>query len=265
MGKAETRSDVSATATALQRSRGRDRVALITWPTAGQAQITCTVHMDWDCASAQHPGVAPVALVGFALAQALRMNPVLNRRVALWKIRNHKTVRVSFAVDAERELRIAVVDRADSFDSRQFQRALITATRIAREGTGPLARAISLSEWLPVSIGRPLLRIASLLVAGFGVRLFGVPGAPFGAALVSSLERFGLPTARVPLIPFTRCTLICSVGSAKLTPVVREGVLAVANMVEVTATIDHRVADATQLAEFLGSVESALYGETLPR
>jgi hypothetical protein len=245
----------------LLRSSNRDRVALITWPSGQQAKINCSVTIEWDRVRMTHPHITPIALVGFSMAQALRTNPTVNRRVALWSIRRHPTVRLSFAVDAASDLRIAVVDNADALNPRQFQRTLIDATRIAKAGTGPLARAISLIEWLPVALGRPIVRLGSLITAGLGISLLGVPAAPFGAALISSVDRFKIPASSVPFIPFTRCVLVCSVGGVTPQPIVRNGVLDIVDTVEVKVTIDHRVADGSQLASFLTAFEQACYKE----
>jgi pyruvate dehydrogenase E2 component (dihydrolipoamide acetyltransferase) len=239
-------------------------VSLITWPKGDEASIGCTVLLDWDRIRAVHPRVAPVAIVGYATAQALRAHPAVNRRVALWGIRPHRTVRVSFAVDTDAELRIGVVDDADARTPHEFQRALIVAARSARSGTSRLGRATSLLERTPVVIGRPVLRLASLIVAGFGVGAFGVPGAPFGAALISSIDRFDLPAAQVPLIPFMRCAIVCSVGAMRQSPVVRNGVVVAANTIELGVTIDHRVADGAQLAGFLDDFEAACYRRDAP-
>jgi hypothetical protein len=241
------------------RSRARDRVALTTWPTAEQAKITSTVRIEWDRVRLVHQNIAPLSVVGFAFAKALAANPVVNRRVALWSLRPHKTIRLSFAVEAEGELRIAVVDKADNLDCRQFQRALIGSVRTARHGTGPLARAISIVEWLPVALGRPIVRLGSLITAGFGIGLVGVPGAPFGAVLISSLDRFKANAVYVPFVPFTRCTIVCSVGKIWPAPVVRNNCVEVVDVVDINVTIDHRVADGSQLAAFLNSFESACY------
>jgi hypothetical protein len=244
----------------IPRSRARDRVALITWPAAEQGRVNATVRLEWDRIRKVHGTVSRLSVIGYGFAQALRDCPVVNRRVALWKIHNHKTVRLSFAVDAHDDgLRIAVVNNANLLDPRQFQRALIKAVREARTGKSPLATAIALIEWLPVVIGRPVVRIGSLITAGFGIGLIGVPGAPFGAVLISSLERFNVGAVTVPFVPFTRCAMVCSVGALIPTPIVRNGKVDVVDIVEISVTIDHRIADGSQLAEFLDAFESACY------
>jgi 2-oxoacid dehydrogenases acyltransferase (catalytic domain) len=250
----------SVTGTSLRRRGRRDRVALITWPRSRDAKIGCTVRLEWDRVTRAHANVTPVAIVGFGLAQAFTQNPMANRRVVLWSIRRHKTVRLSFAIDAGDDLKVAVVDHADTFDPRQLQRALSVAAREARRGVGPLARATRLIEHVPVGLGRPAVRLWSLLTAGFGISLFGVPGTPFGAALISSVERFKLPAADVPFVPFTRCALVCSVGTVTPSVLARGGAAVVVDTVDIAVTFDHRICDASQLASMLQCFEAACYG-----
>jgi hypothetical protein len=242
-----------------QRSRRRDRVALATWPKDHQARIGLSLQLEWDRVQAIHPKVAPVSVVGFALTQALVANPSANRRVAIWGVRSNSSVRVSFAVDARSDLRIAVVEAAAIGDAREFQRALLRSVRDARAGKGRLALATRLIEFLPVFASRPALRVWSLLSCGFGLPILGIPGVPFGAALISSVERFGLPAVDVPFVPFTRCALVCSVGAVTPSIVARDGLAVVLDTVDIRVSYDHRVCDASQLASLLTDFLKACY------
>ncbi len=241
------------------RLKRRDRVAMATWPGGVDARIGMHLQLDWDRIARTHPNIAPVAIVGFALGQALAANPVANRRAGRWKVRPHRTVRLSFAIHASNDLRIAVVDRADELSPQEFQRALRTSARDARRRTGPLARATRLVEAVPVVVSRPALRCWSAFAAGLGIGALGIPGAPFGAALISSVARFDLPAVDVPFVPFTRCALVCSVGAVAPGVVVRDGAPAVTNLLGVNVSYDHRVCDASQLASLLRSFETAIY------
>ncbi len=240
-------------------SRARDRLALATWRHGRDARVGCTVVLEWDRVSAVYPHIVPVAVVGVALSRALAMNPSANRRVALWGLRKHKSVRISFAVAANDHLRIAVVDNGDQLDARRFQRALRFAARDARKGVGPLQRLTRLLEYLPVAIGRPILSLWSLFCCGFGVPILGVAGAPFGAALLSSVERFGLPAGDVPFVPFTRCAMVCSIGAISPAVIARAGAPAVVDTVTVAVSFDHRVCDGAQIADLLDHFLAACY------
>ncbi len=242
------------------RSRRRDRVAIATWPNAHTARIGLDVRLEWDRVRCVHPKLAPVAVVGYGLAQAFSKNPSANRRVALWGVRANPTVRLSFAVDVGDSLRIAVVDTADQMDARQLQRSLIGAAREARAGRGPLVVATRLIESMPAAVGRVGLRAWSALTAGLGVGVFGISGAPFGAAMISSVERFGSPAVDVPFVPFTRCALVCSVGAMSPAVVAREGAAIVVDTVDVRVSYDHRICDGAQLARLLDDFLLACYG-----
>jgi hypothetical protein len=231
--------------------RGRDRIALATWRRSQDSRVGCTVVLEWDRVSRAHPNVIPVAVVGLALARALAQNPSANRRVVMWRLRPHKGVRISFAVDADDHLRIAVVDNGEQLDPRRFQHALRVAVRDARAGVGPLQRLTRLLEFLPVAVGRPTLRLWSLLACGFGIPFLGVDGAPFGAAMLSSVERFALPAADVPFVPFTRCALVCSIGSITPVAIVRDGAAHVVDAVHIAVSFDHRVCDGAQMSDLL--------------
>jgi pyruvate/2-oxoglutarate dehydrogenase complex dihydrolipoamide acyltransferase (E2) component len=244
------------------RTGNRDRIALTTWPKGRDAKVHCTIRLEWDRATATHPRIVPITLVAYAFAQSLKHNPIANRRAVLWKIRPHKTVSISFAVDDGDDLRIAVIPGADALSPKELQHALRLAARDARLGIGPLARCTQLVSYAPVVLGRPVLKLWSLLTAGLGIPMLGVPGAPFGAVLLSSVERFGLPAANVPLVPFTRCAFVCSVGAITPSVIVRNGAAVVADVVELSVSIDHRICDASQLASFLQTFEAAFYKAT---
>lgn len=247
-----------------ERPRRRDRVALATWPKDHAARIGLGVRLEWDRVRVVHPKIDPVAVIGFALAQALAKNPLANRRVAIWGVRSNPTVRLSFAVDSRDDLRIAVVDSADELDARALQRALLGSAREARARRGRLALATRVVESLPVIVSRPGLRAWSALSAGLGIGMFGIPGAPFGAAMISSVARFGLPAVDVPFVPFTRCALVCSVGAIAPSVVARDGAAVVVDTVEVRVSYDHRVCDGAQLAGLLEDFLRACYGPDAP-
>jgi hypothetical protein len=245
--------------TSKSRPGARDRVALSTWRRGVDAKVSCTVRLEWDRVSTAHPNIVPVALVGFALARAFGANPAANRRVALWRVHPHKSVRLSFAVDGGESLRIAVVERANELTERDFQHALRIAARDAKDGVGALARATRLIEFLPVGLARPTLMLWSFITAGLGIGMLGIDGAPFGAALVSSVDRFGLPAADVPFVPFTRCAMVCSIGALTQSVVARDGIAVVVDCVDVFASFDHRICDAPQLAELMQTFEQVCY------
>ena len=232
------------------RNRRRDRIALATWPSSTSARIGGHFRIDADALARNHPGIAPVAVIGWAVAAALRSHPDVNRRVVLFAIRSNPTVRISFAVDTDDDLQVAIVDRADELDPRGVQRQLVRGARAVRRGEGPFSRPTALMSAVPVALSRPALRLWSVLTAGLGVPLLGLRSAPFGAALVSSVATFDVVAVDPPFVPFARCPLVLSVGAAHPAAVVRDGAVAVANVIDVSVAADHRICDGGQFASF---------------
>ena len=222
------------------------------WPTATSARIGLDLRIEWDRVKPGYPKVAPVAIVGYALAQALAKNPLANRRVAVWRIRQNPNVRISFVVDVHDNLRIAVVNDADSLDPRGFQRSLLKATRDARASKGPIATASRIVEAFPGGLGRIGLRMWAAVNSGLGIGLFGIDGAPFWCRARSRQSSVsGYRRSMFRFCPSLAAAMICSVGAVAPAVIVRDGQPVVADVVEVKVSYDHRVCDGAQLAHLL--------------
>ena len=243
------------------RSKQRDRLALATWSTATSARINTQFQLRTDAVQRAVPGVNVVAAVGWAVAQGLREFPVVNRRVAIWSIRQNQSVRVSFAVDLDSDVQIAVVDDANQLTPRQFQKALIESVQTARKGRSPLAHAMKLVGRMPVVLSRSVLRIWSALSVGVGIPLLGFGAAPFGAALVSSVGSFDIAAVSPPFVPFSRCCVVISVGAARSASLIRDGTVEIGEVVDIWVTADHRVCDGAQFVAFTKYVLSRLCDE----
>ena len=232
------------------RSRRRDRIALATWSSPASARITAHLRLDVEDLTTALPGIAPVAAVGWSIAQGLERFPNVNRRVAVHRVRANDSVRVSYAVSVSHDLQVAIIDAADKLTPNATQRALLRESRAAQSGNGPFAKATRLMSAFPVVVSRPTLRIWSLLTAGLGVPLLGFGAAPFGAALVSSVATFDLNAVEAPFVPFARCALVVSIGAARCEASVRDGLVEPRDVIDLVVTADHRICDGAQFASF---------------
>jgi pyruvate dehydrogenase E2 component (dihydrolipoamide acetyltransferase) len=75
------------------------------------------------------------------------------------------------------------------------------------------------------------------------LRWAGVPSDPFGSVMITNVGSLGLDTAYVPLVPYSRVPILLAVGAVKEAPVVVNGQVEVAKVMNVNATFDHRFID----------------------
>ena len=75
------------------------------------------------------------------------------------------------------------------------------------------------------------------------LRWAGVPNDPFGSMMITNVGSLGLDTAYVPLVPYSRVPILLALGAVREAPVARDGMVAVARMMRVNATFDHRFID----------------------
>jgi pyruvate/2-oxoglutarate dehydrogenase complex dihydrolipoamide acyltransferase (E2) component len=94
-----------------------------------------------------------------------------------------------------------------------------------------------------------LLNFALKVIAFFSftlnldLRWAGIPSDPFGSIMITNVGSLGLDVAFVPLVPFSRVPMLLAVGAVKDTAVVDDGKVAVAKMMTICATFDHRIID----------------------
>jgi pyruvate dehydrogenase E2 component (dihydrolipoamide acetyltransferase) len=95
------------------------------------------------------------------------------------------------------------------------------------------------------------------------LRRFGIASDPFGSLMITNIGSLGLDTAYAPLVPFSRVPLLFAIGEAKDQVLVQDGRPAVGKVMNVNATMDHRVVDgfhaariATVLREWMENPEA---------
>ena len=80
------------------------------------------------------------------------------------------------------------------------------------------------------------------------LRWAGVPKDPFGSVMVTNIGSLGLDQAYVPLVPFSRVPLLIAVGAVRDAPVIEDGKVVAAKVMNLSATFDHRVLDGSHAA-----------------
>jgi pyruvate dehydrogenase E2 component (dihydrolipoamide acetyltransferase) len=84
---------------------------------------------------------------------------------------------------------------------------------------------------------------------GLDLRRVGVPYDGFGSCMITNVGTFGLPAAIAPLVPFSRCPIVLTLGAVTEKPVAIDGRVEVRPILPITATLDHRMLDGYQAGE----------------
>ncbi|MBO0360148.1 pyruvate dehydrogenase complex dihydrolipoamide acetyltransferase [Hymenobacter sp. BT186] len=159
-------------------------------------------------------------LVIKACAVALKQHPAINSSWLGDKIRQNKVVNIGVAVAVDEGLLVPVVRNADG-------KGLSTIATEVKELAGKAkSKKLQPAEW---------------------------EGSTF---TISNLGMFGIDEFTAIINPPDACIL--AVGGIKQTAVVKDGALAIGNIMKVTLSCDHRVVDGATGAAFLQTVKSLL-------
>jgi len=159
-------------------------------------------------------------LVIKACAVALKQHPVINSSWLGDKIRQNKQINIGVAVAVDEGLLVPVVRNADGKGMAAI------ATEVKELAGKAKSKKLQPAEW---------------------------EGSTF---TISNLGMFGIDEFTAIINPPDACIL--AVGGIKQTAVVKDGALAIGNIMKVTLSCDHRVVDGASGAAFLQTVKSLL-------
>jgi len=159
-------------------------------------------------------------LVLKSAAIALRSHPAVNSSWLGDRIRQNKVINIGVAVAVDEGLLVPVVRNAD-------QKGLATIANEVKELAGKAkSKKLQPAEW---------------------------EGSTF---TISNLGMFGIDEFTAIINPPDACIL--AVGGIKQTAIVKDGALAIGNIMKVTLSCDHRVVDGATGAAFLQTLKSLL-------
>ncbi len=129
-----------------------------------------------------------------------------------------------------------------------------------RKGRGHVAKSRNIFRWLPNAVIHPTLRALSFLSYSLNLdlRWAGLPADPFGSIMITNIGSIGLEEAYAPLVPYSRCPLVVSLGQVTDEPVVDDGKIVPGKVMRICATFDHRVLDGAHAAAMVKTVRAFL-------
>lgn len=209
-------------------------------------------------------GVTMTHLVVRGAAIALRDKvPDLNRMVRRGQLYQRASVDifVSVALRRGREITGFKTERADTKSVDEIaQEIRTTALGMRRGDQAGVARVQRVLEVVPAPLLRPLLQVLRFLVMDLGVSLtpLGLPDDPFGSMLVTEIGSYGLQVGYPALLPLSSASCIVAIGRVTDKAVVRDGQVVARPILPLSATFDHRVADAYEAGALVRAAQELL-------
>lgn len=124
-----------------------------------------------------------------------------------------------------------------------------------REGRDKeFAKAKNALMAIPFWLMFPFIQLMGFVSYSLNLKLsaLGLNEDPFGTFMVTNIGSLGLELGLAPLVPYSRCGLVISIGTVALKPYVnKEGQIEAAPLLHLTGTFDHRLFDGFHLAKMV--------------
>ncbi len=251
------------------------KVALGTWRNAYDPSVygVLTVRMDpalrYIKAFRQKTGKRLTVnhMIAKALGVLLKQVPDANAVIRFNRIYLRKDVRLFFQVVTE-DPDTGEIDLSGILVDEPQDKSLSTiidefggeVTNV-REGTDTqLKKSRNMMRAMPYMLIHYVLRLISFLTYTFNLNLSwaGIPRDPFGSIMVTNIGSLGLPTALVPLVPYSRVALLVALGCVEERAVVEDGKVVPAKVMDLGCTFDHRILDGGHAAKMYTIVKDWL-------
>lgn len=256
-----------------KRLQGWRRVAAAMWRDPDDPQIFGKLDLDArpvrrviDEGRRAGIHVTPTHVVGRAVAHALETVPELNVQIRRGRAYPRPTIDVFFiAAVANGDLSGIKITEVDHKTVAQIAGELGERVAAVKEGRdAALGRSKRMMDTVPARFLRRVLRASSYLTRRHDLPRLGLPYAPFGSAMISSIGMFGLPEGFAPLAWMYDVPLLVLVGELVERPVVEHGQVVVREVLPITATIDHRYVDGWHLARAFAAFREYLAAPDQP-
>ncbi len=216
----------------------------------GQMDVDATAALAFLAEQAEK--VTVTHLVARAVALALRDQPELNAKVRFWgRLERRETIDLFVTVATGGDLSGARIDRADGKSLADIAREVSDRAGKIRKGADrDHARTRGAMKALPWWLARPATWASDMLVNELHVELPGMPGDPFGSAIITSVGMFGIDSAFAPFVPLARCPMLILVPEVRPRPWAVGDAVEVRPVLRLCATFDHRIIDGAAAGRF---------------
>ena len=191
-------------------------------------------------------------MMGKALGVLLKQVPDANAVIRWNRIYLRNDIRIFFQVVAE-DPDSGEIDLSGVVLREPQDKSLSTIidefggeVKSVRDGTdSQLKKSRNMMKAMPYLLVHYVMRFLSFLMFTLNLNLskLGIPRDPFGSIMVTNIGSLGLPTALVPLVPYSRVALLVALGSVEERAVVENGQVVPGKVMDLGCTFDHRILD----------------------
>ena len=185
------------------------------------------------------------------LARHPDINAIIRRR-SLY-LRDHVDVFVQVAIESNDPKRLGKTDLSGIIirDADKMTVGAMAdyiaekAARIRSSGDKDFERTKGQARVIPGWLFHYALKAIIFLqyTLNIDTKFLGAPRDPFGSCMITSVGMFDAPVGFAPFFPLARCPIVICIGSTLEAAVVEDGKVVAGRVVNIQATMDHRIID----------------------
>ena len=239
-----------------KRTNAWRKITIGTWPNTGDPSIYGWVDVNADSINEtlkhykeQNIKISLTTITAKAVAVAIASYPPVNSVVRLGRIYERKSVDIFLQVapdDTGENLSGITVRNCDKKSLLEIHNEIKEkAGRIKSGSDKEFEKVRKTMDFIPGVMMSGFLNFMSFLLYGlnFWSPILGSPRDGFGSAMVTSVGMLGLQRGFAPLVPYSRCPIVITIGKIEQKPVIKDGKIEIGDILPICATMDHRLID----------------------
>jgi pyruvate dehydrogenase E2 component (dihydrolipoamide acetyltransferase) len=232
------------------------KIAVATWKSCGDPSVYGTLEFDATtmlAAIAEEKSrgnrLTPTIFIARCAALSLRRLPSLNSVLRWGRLYERASIDIFLQVSTSGEednLSGVLIRECDKKSFAEIGKELSEKSgHIKRGDDREFKKMKATLNRIPTFLIRPIINLLGFVqyTLNLWTPLFNSPRDGFGSAMVTSVGMLGIDNGFAPLVPYSRCPMLLSVGRIQDKPVVSDGKVVIRPMISIGVTLDHRQVD----------------------
>ncbi|MBF0316236.1 MAG: 2-oxo acid dehydrogenase subunit E2 [Oligoflexia bacterium] len=233
------------------------KVAIGTWKTCGDPSIYGNIEIDAtpilesvERFATKGIKVTPTTIIAKLTALSMAEYPMLNSVLRFGKLYQRESIDVFLQVSApnkqEDNLSGITIRNCDKKSVFEISEEIVKKSARIKEGDDHEYKKMkAIMLLLPGMVVGPMIRLVEFIMMDLNLwsPLLNAPRDSFGSVMVTSVGMMGIESGFAPLVPYSRCPLLVTVGEIRSRPWVINGEVVVRPVMNLGFTLDHRIMD----------------------